>query len=70
VFEWCRDWYTSELEDNAVDPEGPPTGDERICRGGSWFSYKSSIRSAMRGRDLPSSRGTNVGFRVSLSEAP
>lgn len=70
VFEWCRDWYASELADNAVDPAGPEAGTERVCRGGAWSSYASCARSAFRGRDEPTHRGTNLGFRVSLTENP
>jgi formylglycine-generating enzyme required for sulfatase activity len=68
VFEWCRDWYIEELEDNVIDPEGPESGTERVCRGGAWSSYSKYIRSATRGRDVPTNRGNNLGFRVSLSE--
>ncbi len=70
VFEWCRDWYDSAAIVDAVDPVGPEEGKQRVCRGGAWSSYPASIRSAFRGRDDPSNRGTNLGFRVSLSEGP
>ena len=70
VFEWCRDWYDPAAIVDAVDPVGPAEGKERVCRGGAWSSYGASIRSAFRGRDAPGNRGTNLGFRVSLSEGP
>lgn len=70
VFEWCRDWYSKDLADDAIDPMGPESGTERICRGGAWSSYSASIRSAFRGRDEPDNRGNNLGFRLSLSEGP
>ncbi len=66
VFEWCQDWYTPELRDHAVDPSGPVSGTERVCRGGAWSSYSRSIRSAFRGRAEPNTRGNNLGFRLSL----
>ena len=44
VWEWVNDWYSSTYYqycvDNGVsnDPPGPPSGTERIARGGSWGS--------------------------------
>ena len=69
VFEWCRDWYDPAAIVDAVDPVGPATGTQRVTRGGAWSSYGASIRSAFRGRDGPGNRGTNLGFRVCLSDA-
>lgn len=69
VLEWCQDWYSIDLEDNAIDPVGPALGVERVCRGGAWPNYTASIRSAFRGHDVPSNRGNNLGFRLSLSKS-
>jgi formylglycine-generating enzyme required for sulfatase activity len=69
VFEWCRDWYSENLDD-AVDPTGPDMGEFRVCRGGSWFSNAASVRSSFRGRDKPNRRGSNLGLRLSLSVKP
>lgn len=66
VWEWCEDWYAEGSSKDATDPTGPPTGELRICRGGAWSSGGRGIRSAMRGRDHPNDRATNLGFRVSL----
>ena len=70
VFEWCRDWFGEYPLEKITDPTGPDDGIERICRGGAWSSYSASIRSAFRGRDEPGNCGSNLGFRLSLSQEP
>lgn len=37
VWEWCQDWYDSDYYQNspATDPQGPPSGEYRVYRGGS-----------------------------------
>ena len=36
----------------------------RVVRGGSWVNYQSFARAAVRGKNFPTGRGVNVGFRV------
>jgi serine/threonine-protein kinase len=66
VLEWVADWYGDDYYSSAdanENPVGPPSGDGRVVRGGSWFMYVRSLRAA--GRDLfaPDTRRNNVGFR-------
>jgi formylglycine-generating enzyme required for sulfatase activity len=52
VLEYCSDWYAEDtfekIQDGAVDPKGPSTGEERVVRGGSFRSPVSDVRSAAR----------------------
>lgn len=50
---------------------GDQTGVRRVARGGSWFSYGRSCRSACRRGDVPDYRINDVGFRLLLGhESP
>jgi len=64
VREWCADWYGAYEAGRAVDPKGPPAGDARVLRGGSWFSRRRGCRSAARLSRLPEAREDNYGFRL------
>lgn len=75
VWEWCtsrwgRNWQTLEYR----YPYNPHDGREnlsgsfaRIMRGGSWFDPLPESNPANRGRYLPGSRGSNIGFRLARS---
>ncbi|MGE5341986.1 MAG: formylglycine-generating enzyme family protein [Candidatus Omnitrophota bacterium] len=65
VWEWCADWYGDYTTEPAIDPKGPVSGAFRVLRGGSWFDYALSVRSAMRGRFDPGVRNVSIGFRLS-----
>ncbi len=64
VREWCWDWYGEALPDAALDPAGPDTGTQRVCRGGSWYYSSQDCRSAARGTYYPTSRDNTVGMRA------
>ena len=68
VYEWCLDWYTSDLGSSAVtDPKGPSSGSHRVLRGGAWSNDAQHCRSAFCGVIYPSfNYGANLGFRVVL----
>ncbi len=72
VWEWCLDWYTSNLGTAAVtDPKGASSGSYRVLRGGGWSSSgAASCRSADRYSSGPSGSYYALGFRLSriLSE--
>jgi formylglycine-generating enzyme required for sulfatase activity len=63
VWEWCLDWYGDTLL-GGTDPTGPSTGSARVIRGGGWYGNALYCRSAFRGDFDPSSRNSNIGFRV------
>jgi formylglycine-generating enzyme required for sulfatase activity/predicted Ser/Thr protein kinase len=63
VLVWCQD-FTGPYSGDAVDPTGPPTGENRILRGGNWRI--GPVGSSTRGSALPSNKGSDIGFRVCL----
>lgn len=65
VWEWCQDHYGPYPDGPATDPKGPPEGQTRVMRGGSWFSEEAAeCRSARRQWREPDYRYSDVGFRV------
>jgi formylglycine-generating enzyme required for sulfatase activity len=68
VWEWCSDWYGPYPNGAATDPAGPATGRERVFRGGSWYDFPVSLRSANRHRHAPDERYPAIGFRVAMEE--
>ena len=70
VWEWCWDWYDGNFYTNAWatvnDPRGPGTQvsvDNRIPRGGFWFSQADNVRCSVRNRCAPTSAYNSFGFR-------
>ncbi len=70
VWEWVRDWFGKYSGLAQVDPKGPPRGNKRVKRGGSWFKYGYHCRSANRAYGHPSSRLRTVGFRLVMEMNP
>jgi formylglycine-generating enzyme required for sulfatase activity len=67
VFEWCQDWFGSSYPGgNVTDPQGPTTGVARVQRGGAYQSPAQTCRSALRGFNNPTTKGSLFGFRVVL----
>jgi formylglycine-generating enzyme required for sulfatase activity len=68
VWEWCEDSYGPYPQGDAIDsdPKGPPSGEHRVLRGGSWRGTPGYCRSAYRLRDLPTFRHDRIGLRVVL----
>ncbi len=52
VMEYCSDWYAedayTQLQDGAVDPQGPASGEEHVVRGGLYNEDASEVRCAAR----------------------
>jgi formylglycine-generating enzyme required for sulfatase activity len=48
VWEWCQDWYGDYPSDAVSDPSGPSEGSHKVVRGGAWYFYAGSCRSACR----------------------
>jgi formylglycine-generating enzyme len=69
VWEWCQDWYApdSYQRDTTDHPVGPPGGERRVMRGGSYLchaSYCMRYRVDARSSSEPDSSAGNVGFRL------
>jgi formylglycine-generating enzyme required for sulfatase activity len=64
VWEWCSDWYSLYSLDQQNNPTGPPTGERRVNRGGSWNYPTAAALVAFRDSDPPEHRGHGLGFRL------
>ncbi len=75
VWEWCssrwgRNWQTLDYPypyDPADGREDLSDSYARVMRGGSWYDPLDESNPAWRGRYLPGSRASNVGFRLARS---
>ena len=68
IWEWAFDWWSPDfhIKGSRVNPYGPPTGDRRVTRGGSYLchdSYCNRYRVAARTSNTPDSSSGNTGFR-------
>jgi formylglycine-generating enzyme required for sulfatase activity len=71
VWEWTADWYDSSYYAVSPlnNPQGPPTGENRVARGGSWFcspNYCGAYSTHYRGASPADHAFNNVGFRCAL----
>jgi formylglycine-generating enzyme len=69
VWEWCADWFHTGFHRTGPrrDPTGPPSGQARVIRGGSYLchhSYCTRYRVGARSSNTPDSSTGNMGFRV------
>ena len=69
VFEWCLDWYGDYPSGSVTDPTGVSSGSSRVLRGGGWSYDARFCRSADRSHNVPSSRYSDIGVRLSLVRA-
>jgi len=64
VLEWSQDWYGDYPSGSVIDPTGPSTGSERVCRGGGWGSNAKGCRSAFPDSFPPVLRFSCLRFRL------
>ena len=69
AWEWCADWFSADFHRTGprVDPVGPPTGQQRVMRGGSHLchdSYCDRYKVSARSSNDPDASTGNLGFRV------
>lgn len=69
VWEWCSDWWSTSYrtEGPKSNPAGPPGGDMKVTKGGSYLchsSYCNRYRVAARTHNTPDSSTGHIGFRL------
>jgi sulfatase modifying factor 1 len=64
VYEWCGDWYGEYDIKMSADPSGPASGQDRVVRGGAWYSNARRVRAAGRSGWHPGNRDRGQGFRL------
>jgi len=69
VWEWCSDWFhtTFHADGPRTNPQGPPAGEAKVMRGGSYLchdSYCHRYRVSARSSNIADSSTGNLGFRV------
>ena len=66
VFEWCQDYYGAYPDSALVDPQGPASGEYRICRSSAYLRYNNNNWFKCGGRtyDSPTSAAEDTGLRL------
>ncbi len=69
VDQWCSDWYDAGYyaASPPTDPPGPASGENRVHRGGSWYSFPPGCRSADRSSRSPDSGDDDLGIRCAIT---
>jgi formylglycine-generating enzyme required for sulfatase activity len=69
VHEWCSDFYDPGYYGKSTErnPKGPPSGERRVSRGGSWRHRVKFSRCAARSSLNPAFKYADYGFRVARS---
>jgi formylglycine-generating enzyme len=75
VWEWCADWFdrSAHRHSRRRDPDGPPKGEAKVIRGGSYLchrSYCNRYRVGARSSNTPDSSLGNTGFRCASTSQP
>ena len=69
VWEWCKDWFGDYSSEQQTNPTGPPSGANRVIRGGSWDFFAVRCRTSYRSYYDPAypDGRANIGLRLVLS---
>ncbi|XP_014601602.1 PREDICTED: sulfatase-modifying factor 1 isoform X1 [Polistes canadensis] len=71
VWEWTSDWwFTKHSSDQQTNPKGPPSGSDKVKKGGSYLCHKMycyRYRCAARSQNTPDTSAGNLGFRCAMS---
>lgn len=68
LYEWVMDWYAEDfyssfINNPAINPRGPSEGTAKVQRGGSYINTPYRLRSSFRTKGDPTEQDPNVGFR-------
>jgi hypothetical protein len=71
VWQWTADWYAASYEGSGgeTDPQGAPSGESRVVRGGSWINVSSYIRVSILDGESPGDGFDLFGFRCAGGDA-
>ena len=69
--EWVSDWYERDYYQKSSDknPTGPPQGEKRVLRGGSWADLPLALRVTARISAEPEFEDRTIGFRCAMSSS-
>ncbi len=69
VMEWVSDWYDRRYYQSSTDtnPLGPPEGEFKALRGGSFLSTAEELPVYVRSSFDPTVARTNLGFRCAMN---
>jgi formylglycine-generating enzyme required for sulfatase activity len=70
VWEWTQDWYAADtyrLAPRASNPTGPPEGEHKVLRGGSFRESSERSRTFSRFWRKPRLRRDDFGFRCAFT---
>uniref|UniRef100_A0A2K6KY20 Sulfatase modifying factor 1 n=2 Tax=Rhinopithecus TaxID=542827 RepID=A0A2K6KY20_RHIBE len=74
AWEWTSDWWTVHHSvEETLNPKGPPSGKDRVKKGGSYMCHRSycyRYRCAARSQNTPDSSASNLGFRCAADRLP
>lgn len=71
VWEWVSDWWETEHSNiPSINPTGPPSGEDKVKKGGSFMCHKDycyRYRCSARSKNTPESSASNMGMRCARS---
>ena len=72
VREWCQDWYGKRYyrSSHETDPQGPPSGENKVVRGGSWYHNSKCFRVSFRYNYNPNHYDYSGGFHCVAEGVP
>ena len=70
VFEWCQDYYGSYTDGTQFNPQGPTSGEYRVCRSSAYNRYNNNNWFKCGGRtfDSPTSAADDTGLRLASDQ--